>query len=122
LFFSLSMSLLLMVSHVAIDMHFYFQLVRLLLCFLVLLVFFPSAFFFRMHCIINIAVIFAIIQHDGGTLNCRKPYYLINSTQFYSCRWMYGVCHQWPTIYISICPWKIITVLLSMHCWNTLNS
>jgi hypothetical protein len=49
-------------------------------------------------------------------LNCRKPYYLINSPQCYSCHWMYGVCHQWPTRYISIHPWKIITILLSMHC------
>ncbi len=116
LFLSLSINLLLMVSHVAIDMHLYFRLVQLLLCFLVLLVYFPSAFFSRMHYIINIAVAFAIIQHDGGTLNCRKPYYLINSTLSYSCCWMYGVCHRWPTRYISICLWKIITILLSMHC------
>ncbi len=116
LFPSLSTNLLLMVSHVAIDMHLYFQLDQLLLCFLVLLISFPSAFFSKMHCIINIAVVFAIIQHDGGTLNCRIPYYPINSTQSYNCHWMYGVCHQRLTRYISIRPWKIITVLLSMHC------
>ncbi len=89
---------------------------------LLLLVSFPSTFFSRMRCIINIAIVFAIIQHDGATLNHRKPYYLINSTQSYSCHWMYGVCHQWPTRYISIHPWKIVTVLFSMHCWNTFNS
>ncbi len=77
LFLSLSTNLLLMVSHVAIDMHLYFWLDQLLLCFLVLLISFPSAFFSRMHSIINIVVVFAIIQHDGGTLNYRIPYYPI---------------------------------------------
>lgn len=116
LFLSLSTNLLLMVSHVAIDTHLYFWLVQLLPCFLVLLIYFPFAFFSKMHCIINITVVFAIIQHDGGTLNYRKPYYPIHSTQSYRCCWMYGVYNQRPTRYISICPWKIIMVVLSMHC------
>jgi hypothetical protein len=55
-----------------------------------------------LHCIINIGVIFVIIQHDGWTLDLWKPYYPIYCTWSYKNCWMLGVPNQQPPSHISI--------------------
>jgi len=121
LFFSLSTSLLLTISRMAIDTCLSLQLVQFLLHFL-LLVYFPFAFFSRMCCIIKIATIFVIIQHDGGTLDFRKSYCLINPTWCYRCRWMFNVHNQRPREYIFICPKINDKVFFGKCCGSILNT
>jgi hypothetical protein len=53
-----------------------------------------------LHCIINIEVIFVIIQHDGWTLDLWKPYYLIYYTWSYRNCQMLGVPNQQPPSHI----------------------